>query len=148
MWTEIVKEIADFPTSILTGVDAAGYPFSVRCKPNPDFDTQVLRVELPKHFELQPCPAGLLCHKHDDLVNNQKSFLVRGRLEQDSQGWLFRPSKFIPGPGIGGVMAMINLLLTGRRNAKQYLEKRHLPRPVIAWDTVHAIWAEVHSQGQ
>ena len=41
-------------------------------------------------------------------------------------------------------MAMVKFLLDGRRNTRRYLEKRNLSRPVIAWDTVHALWAEVH----
>jgi hypothetical protein len=148
MWTEIVKEMADFSTAVLTSVDASGYPFSIRCKPNPDSVAQVLRVQIPEYIQFKPGPAGLLYHKHDESLWNLKSLTLRGLLEQDAQGWFFRPLKYTPGAGIGGLPAMVKFVKDGRRSARQYLEKRHLPRPVIAWDTVHEIWAEIHTKGQ
>ena len=148
MWTEIVNEMADFSTAVLTSVDASGYPLSIRCKPNQDSVAQVLRLQIPEYIQFQPGPAGLLYHKHDESLWNLKSFMLRGLLEQDAQGWFFRPLTYTPGPGIGGLPAMMKFLLNGRRSTKQFLEKRHLPRPVIDWDTVHAIWAGIHSKGQ
>lgn len=148
MWTEIVKEMADFSSAVLTSVDASGYPFSIRCKPSPEPVAQVLRVQIPENIQFQPGPAGLLCHKHNESLWNLKSFTLSGLLEQDAQGWLFRPLKYIPGAGIGGLPAMVKFVREGRHSAKQYLEKRHLPHPVIEWNTVHEIWAEIHSKGQ
>lgn len=143
MWPEIVVEMADFPTAVLTCIDSLGYPFSIRCEPKPDPVSQVLRVQLPEYLQFQPGPAWILCHKHDESLWNLKSLTVKGLLEQDAQGWLFRPLKYIPGAGIGGLIALVKFVQDGRHSTKQYLEKRHLPRPSIAWDTVHAIWAEV-----
>ena len=34
MWDEIVGQLADFTTAVVTGVDDTGYPFSLRCKPD------------------------------------------------------------------------------------------------------------------
>jgi len=74
---------------------------------------------------------------------------VKGLLEQDDRGdWLFYPQKYIPGAGIGGLKAMAKFVQDGRRSTKRYLEKRDLSRPTIAWDTIHAIWADVHRNGQ
>jgi len=148
MWTEIVKEMAGFSTAVLTSVDASGYPFSIRCKTNPDSVAQVLRVQMPESVQFRPGPAGLLCHQHDESLWNLKSMTLRGLLEQDDQGWFFRPLKYTPGAGIGGLPAMVKFVLEGRRSTKHFLNKRHLPRPVIAWDTIHAIWAEIHGKGQ
>jgi len=148
MWSEIVKEMTDFSAAVLTSVDASGYPFSIRCKPNPDPVAQVLRVQLPEHIQFRPGPAGLLYHKHDESLWNLKSLTLRGLLEQDAQGWFLRPLKYTPGAGIGGLAAMVKFVQEGRRSANQYLVKRNLPRPVIAWNTVHAMWAETHSKSQ
>lgn len=143
MWDEVVKQLADFSTAVLTVTDSDGYPFSIRCQPAVDHSAQVLRLPLPSYANLQTGPAGLLCHKHDEALWNLKSFVVRGSLEQDGQGWLFRPQQFIPGAGMGGLMGFIQFLREGRRGAKQYLDKRGLPRPPIPWGQIKAIWTEI-----
>lgn len=143
MWDEIVEHLADFSSALLTCVDEAGYPFSVRCRPEPDVDEQVLRVQVPEYTNIQPGPAGLLCHKHDEQLWNLKSFILCGSLERGTHGWIFRPQRFTPGAGIGGLIGMVRFLRSGRRIAKRYLDKRGLERPSIPWDRVHALWAEV-----
>lgn len=143
MWGELCKYLPTYPNAVVTGIDGSGYPFSVRCRPELDAGARVLRVVLPAYASIQPGSAGLLCHMHDEQLWNLRSFIVRGSLEQDSQGWLFRPRQFIPGAGIGGIIGMVKFLQDGRRTAQQYLNKRGLARPKIAWDDIHAIWAEV-----
>lgn len=143
MWDNIVKHLADFQSAVLTVTDSTGYPFSIRCKPKLDIDMQVLRVQVPEAIGIQPGPAGLLCHKHDEWLWNLKSFIVRGALERDDQGWVFRPRQFIPGVGIGGLIQMVKFLRSGRRTTKRYLEKRDLLRPSIPWDKIHAFRAEL-----
>ena len=59
MWDELVGLLADFGSAVLTGVDASGYPFSLRCQPEPDGVAQVLRVRVPQYANIQPGPAGL-----------------------------------------------------------------------------------------
>ncbi len=147
LWYDIVSHLADFPSAVLTGVDATGYPFSIRCKPEPDAIKWVLRVQIPENTDIQPGPTGLLCHKHDKWLWNLKSFIVRGTLEQDAQGWILRRQQFIPGTGIGGVMGMAQFVRIGRRTAKRYLKKRGLARPGIPWDKIHTVWAETRGKG-
>lgn len=146
MWLEIVKQLAAFPSAVLTGMDTAGYPFSIRCQPQPDPVTQVLRVSMPTGTNLEPGPAGLLCHKHDERLWNLKSFVVCGRLEQDDQGWFFRPQHLIPGMGMGGLMSGVRFVLNGRRNTRRYLEKRGLPRPQVPWDEVKAMLVQAKQE--
>lgn len=143
MWDEICKYLPTYSSAVVTGIDQSGYPFSVRCVPELDAGARVLRVALPGYSGIREGPAGLLCHMHDEQLWNLKSFVVRGSLEQDSQGWLFRPRQFIPGAGIGGTIGMINFLRDGRRTAEQYLKKRGLARPKIAWEDIHATWTAV-----
>ena len=85
MWDEIVGQLADFPTAVVTGVDDTGYPFSLRCKPEPDHSTQTLRLHLPEGTRIRVGPASLLCHRHDEQLWNLKSFLVRGEVEVDAR---------------------------------------------------------------
>ncbi len=143
MWDEIARYLPTYASAVVTGIDQSGYPFSVRCVPEVDAKTRVLRLVLPGYCGIHVGPAGLLCHMHDEQLWNLKSFIVRGSLEQDSQGWLFRPRQFIPGAGIGGTIGMINFLRDGRRTTEQYLKKRGLARPKIAWEDIDATWAEI-----
>jgi len=139
MWDDIKKYLPDFESAVLTGVDAEGYPFSVRCQPEADDAAQVLRVQLPAGIPLQPGPAGLLCHRHDENLWKLRSFLVRGTLSQDEKGWKFQPLRFIPGAGIGGLPATVRFFTGSRRNASRYLKKRGLARPRIPWDDINAV---------
>lgn len=143
MWDEICRYLPTFPSAVVTGIDRAGYPFSVQCHPEPDSAARVLRLVLPDYVGFQRGPAGLLCHMHDERLWNLRSFIVRGTLEKDSLGWLFRPEQFIPGAGLGGMLGLIKFLRDGRRTADQYLKKRGMARPQVAWDEIHATWAAV-----
>jgi hypothetical protein len=145
MWDDIAKHLLDFESAVLTSVDAEGYPFSVRCRPEPDEVAQALRIHLPAGTPIQPGLAGLLCHKHDENLWNLKSFLVRGALTQDERAWVFYPRRFVPGAGIGGVFATVRFFIGSRRNAGRYLKKRELPRPRIPWDEIRAIKAQART---
>lgn len=140
MWDELRKHLPDFESAVLTGLDPEGYPFSVRCQPQ--MEAKSLRVELAQKCPIQTGPASILCHRHDENLWNLKSFLVRGTLEPDERGLIFRPRQFIPGAGIGGPMGMVSFISGSRRNAHRYLEKRGLPRPRIPWNEINAIKAE------
>jgi hypothetical protein len=147
MWAEISRHLYQFESAVLSGLDEEGYPFSVRCRPYTDVSgAGVLTVWLPPGTPVQPGPASLLCHSHDENLWNLKSFLVRGDLVKDVGGWSFEPSRFIPGTGIGGLPAMIRFLFNSRRNASRYLQERNLARPSIPWDEIDAAKKAVSSQ--
>ena len=147
MWANISRYLPKFDSAVLSGLDAAGRPFSVRCRPQADSANQVLRLPLPEAAPLMPGPACLLFHKHDDRLWNLLSFVVRGRLERDEQGWVLRPSQFIPGVGIGGLMSYIRFLVDGRRTTNRYLRKRGLPRPRIPWHEWQAVFDQAKEAG-
>jgi hypothetical protein len=142
MWDRIARSLAGFQNAVLTGIDPDGYPISLRCVPQIDPDRQVLHVQIPLGTAVQPGPADLLCHSHNERLWNFRSFVVHGRLEQESQGWVFHPRHFIPGNGFGGLMSQLKMLLKARRAARRYLEKRGLPRPKIPWASIQALQAE------
>jgi hypothetical protein len=59
------------------------------------------------------------------LLWNLRSFMVRGTLEPAGGDiWLFRPSRFVPGIGIGGLAGMVRFALAKRRAANRYLQRR------------------------
>lgn len=145
MWNDIIKELPKYQSAVLTGIDNAGYPFSVRCKPEPDYDVKVLRVQVRTGTGIMSGPASLLCHYTDEHLWNTKGFLVRGTLEQDVQGWILRPQRFILGVS-SKILDSLKMIRSGRRTAKRYLEKRGLPRPAIPWDEITASWKETKKQ--
>jgi hypothetical protein len=143
MWAEVRRHLQGFSSPVLTGLDADGYPFSIRCSPEPDEAQQVLRVRVPGWARIGPGPASLLCHAHNQLLWDLRSFMVRGTLEPASgETWLFRPTRFVPGVGIGGLAGMVRFALAKRRTARRYLERRGLARPTIDWAQLKAVQAK------
>lgn len=146
MWDEIVEHLSDFESAVLTGLDAEGYPYSVRCRPRPDPATRVLRISLPDYAPVEPGPASLLCHRHDENLWRLKSFLVRGTLEREGRSWSLRPRRFLPAAGIGGPLGMVRFVVGSRRTARRYLERRGLSRPQIPWREINEIKAQVRME--
>jgi hypothetical protein len=137
-----MRHLPDFSSAVLTGIDEAGYPFSVRCEPEPIVENKVIGVQIPEDEAIQAGPASLLFHKHDEQMWNIKSFLVRGNIKMENQGWMFHPERYTSGLGIGGLISMIQLVRTGRRTAKHYLKKRSLTCPEVRWDEIRALYTE------
>ena len=143
MWAEIVRYLPKFNSAVLTGLDETGWPFSVRCCPQVDREAGVLRIRLPEGIALVPGRAGLLFHRHDENLWNLLSFILRGELAFDGEDWTFRPAKFVPGMGIGGLSSYVRFVLNGRKAAGRYLAQRGLPRPQVPWDEWMAVFKEV-----
>src|SRR5260370_40165587 len=142
MWAEVQRHLRGFASPVLTGVDSVGYPVSIRCAPQLDETAQVLRVSVPDWTGIRPGPASLLCHGHNQLLWDLRSFMVRGILEPtDGETWLFRPTHFAPGTGIGGPAGMGGFGLAKRRAPRRYLQPRGLARPRIDWVQLKALQA-------
>jgi hypothetical protein len=146
VWDEIVRLLPSFESAVLTGVDADGYPYSVRCKPAVDSSARLLRVQLPTYASIQAGQAGLLCHSHDENLWNLRSSLVRGNLTREDGEWIFRPQRYLPGAGVEGIRGMVRFLSDSRRNAKRYLQKRGLSRPRIPWKAINQIKARIKEE--
>ena len=141
MWADIVKNLAEYPSAVLTIVDDGGYPFSFRCKPEPDASSQTLRLQLFDGVSVKPGPASLLCHKHDEWLFNMKSFGVSGTLEEDEQSWILRPRRFIPGIS-SKPLELLKMIRNGRKTTNNFLKKRGLKRQKIPWDEVKELYKE------
>jgi hypothetical protein len=60
--TKFEEYLRSFRDAVLTGVDAQGYPVSVRCHPQVDEAEPVLRVHLPADIQIAPGPLTILMH--------------------------------------------------------------------------------------
>jgi hypothetical protein len=141
MWPQLEHYLPEFPSAVLTAVDATGTPYSLRCHPALVPAEQVLHIALPAGVALQPGPACLLCHAHNERLWNLKSFAVRGVLERPAAGpWIFEPRHFIPGMGIGGWRSYVHFVRHGRAATREYFAKRGQPVPHVDWESVLALF--------
>ena len=147
MWDKAIKHLGKFPNAVLTGIDAGGYPFSLRCTPKLDEDRKVLLISRAGEVPIQPGPANLLYHYHNDQLWDLKAILVTGSLEQVERGWVFHPERFILSGGLMGPIDQIRFIGNARAETGKYLQKRGLPRPKIAWDEFAELKAEIKRTG-
>lgn len=137
MWDDLVRSLGDYPTAVLTAIDATGYPFSIRLVPQPDPARQVLAVLLPEYVHAQTGPAGLLCHFHDDLLWKQTNFAAYGELEPDDESWIFRPVRVIEGAGAGNSLLP---QMRFRKSAKRYVGRHGMEWPAVPWDRLKTLY--------
>lgn len=147
MWPEILKRLPRYPSAVLSGADEQGYPFSVRCRPQPEAVRERLLLDLAPGLPLRPGPASLLCHYHDAQIWGQRSFLVRGALSQEGAGWAFTPAQYIPGIE-QSPQSFLRFLVSSRRKAAAYLKARGLPRPQIPWAKINRVKDEALGRGK
>ena len=142
MWRDLAQVLPRFSSAVLTFRDAEGYPFSLRCQPQPEPATHSFRIEIPSGVPARAGPAGLLWHRHDEQLWRQVSYTTRGRLEQVGSAWRYTPTHYTPGLGIGGVPAFVRFVLGARRTTAAYLARRGLARPRVPWRQINAIKAQ------
>lgn len=137
MWNDVARESARFASGVLSGLGPSGTPVSVRCRPLADERRRGLVIEDP--YPVSPGPASLLYHRHDERLWKLRSCLITGELSVEADHWILRPTRFVPGMGVGGLLSYFRLLVNGRRTASRYLAVRNLARPRPAWDEVMAL---------
>ena len=138
MWAKLMPLFGAFSSAVLTAIDADGYPASVRTALAPDESRQVIGVTGAEQVELRAGPASLLLHSHNEQLWDLQIVLLRGVLEPDGAGWIFRPLAIAVGADEGG-LAVLRMLQGCRRTASAYLRKRNLPRPLVPWAKLKAI---------
>ena len=139
MWSEAAKWLEKFPGAVVTGLDADGYPVSVRqMAPRYDAQTGELPVTLPDTLGVTAGPANLLCHYHDDKLWNLTAVQIKGRLEQRWGAWIFVSTAFTP-PARGQISTLWQFAKRARAAAKNYLEKRGLERPAVNWMAIETL---------
>jgi hypothetical protein len=129
------RGLAGYNDAVLATLEVEGTPTLRRVRPLPLPAERVLVLDLDAAGDGEPVRAGaasLLCHSHDDALWNLHSMVSVGRLERRDDRWVFVPSRFVPGAGTD-LPTMVRMIRQNRRNARDYLERRGLPRPRIPW---------------
>jgi hypothetical protein len=143
----IVKQLGTFPNAVLTGIDSAGYPYSIRCKPHVDESRKGLLITQSGDVPIQPGPACILCHFHNEGMWNLRSFEILGNLEKAEQAWFFHVERSIP-ESSPGPFDQFQMIYKARVDAKKYLEKRGLPRPKVDWNGIKKLRVEARKSGK
>lgn len=136
MWAKAAKAVAGFPEGVITTFDGQGMPISVRQLALPyDASSGRMSITIPDALHAVPGAACLLCHFHDDAMWNMRAIQLKGRVEREDNSWLFITTAFTP-------PSMIAMIRGIHRSANQYLAKRNLPRPVVAFDAIDRLWQQ------
>src|SRR5581483_3099140 len=109
--SKLEEYLHSFRDAVLTGVNAQGYPVSVRCHPQVGETEHVLRVRLPADIQIVSGPAGLLCHSHDEKLWHLKSFALQGTIEHREDISLFHVQRFLPGMNVAGAPGPLTTLI-------------------------------------
>ena len=136
-YAETARRLPTYRSAVLCSLDDEGTPSLQRVRPTADAASRVFRVE-GEAEPLRAGPASLLCHSHDDQLWNLRSMVCVGRLEPRDGGWVFAPTRFVPGASRNPV-TILRMLRQNRRNTTAYLERRQLRRPSIPWDEYAAL---------
>lgn len=137
MWAKLLPLLGEFPSAVLTAVDAGGDLASIRTALEPLADRQVIGVASPAAIGLRAGPACLLLHSHSEQLWDLRCVLVRGALEHDGAGWVFRPLVIAAGLDETPI-ALVRALLSARSSAGRYLARRGLARPRVPWAQIKA----------
>lgn len=138
MDADLERVVARFPNAVLSGVDDAGWPASVRCRPRYDRGWAALRCDRAPGVDIVEGPASLLWHAHDAKLGRLRSFLVQGVLVADGDEWVVTPTRVRPGPGMSGPLGDVVVFGAARRRAARYLAVRGLARPRVPWDRLRS----------
>ena len=139
MWSEAAKELAKFTEVVVTAVDPAGYPVSVRQKaPHYDPASGRFTVAWPPDLPVAEGPATVLCHSHDENLWNIKQMQINGRLERRVGRWVFASTEFRRPPR-SQLMAFWRLSQDMRRAGRRYLDRRGLETPTVNWKALQAL---------
>jgi hypothetical protein len=136
MWAEAAKWLNKFDEAVLTGVDAEGYPVSIRVNPR-DYDatTGTLTASFPAALPVAEGPANVLAHTHDEKMWHLNMIQIKGRLESRDGGWVFQSTNF----NAPSKLAFVEFLRGISAAANKYLDKRGLKRPPVNWSAVKEI---------
>jgi len=136
VWADAAKWLAKFDEAVLTGLDADGYPISIRTKPRTyDTTTGRLPVSPPSALHVVEGPANLLCHSHDEKMWHLNAIHIKGRLENRDGEWVFQSTNF----DAPSKLAFVQFLAGTHKAGQKYLDKRGLRRPPINWSAIKEV---------
>lgn len=147
MWNEqLASLVGDYSTGVLSVVEPAGYPTSVRCKPRRNADRQVFTFPDPPPVAASwRGVACLLFHMHDQRLEGLRQMVIKGELVSEEGVLTLHVRDFVTAngrsdtdqlPHAGRPLHMLQFWLLGRRKAREYLAKRGTPWPPIPYDKI------------
>lgn len=121
-----------YDSAVLSFVDDAGYPFSVRVPVGADRRGHAVHIdEEPVGVDLREGPVCLTAHDHEEALRWQRNFQVRGDLERTaSGGWVVVPRRIVHGfelPPVGALTRTVSnfgRIRRYRRTARRERERR------------------------
>ena len=139
MWSEAAKRLAEYSEAVVTALDPAGYPVSVRqAAPRYDPATGEFAVEWPPQLAVSEGPAIVLCHSHDEKLWNIKQLQIKGHLERREERWVFVSSGFRAQP-TSQLRVFLRLGRDMRKTGKRYLDRRGRKAPTVNWRALKAL---------
>jgi hypothetical protein len=136
VWAEAAKWLRKFDEAVLTGVDADGYPVSIRVEPREyDATSGTLLAAFPAALNVAEGPANVLAHKHDEKLWHLNAIQIRGQLENRDGAWVFQSTHF----DAPSKLAFVQFLRNISASAQNYLDKRGMERPQVNWSAVKEI---------
>lgn len=139
MWHKAAKDLSAYSEAVVNVLDVEGFPVSVR-QVALRFDPEQGTMPLVMPAALRPAegPASLLAHFHNDQLWALRAMLIRGRVERRGEVWTFVSTEYKP-------RSPWRQLKDVKRAVEQYLTKRGLSRPKIAYDVIHRLFREAKS---
>jgi hypothetical protein len=145
MWNKkLAARARVYSSGVLTLVDEAGYPLSVRCTVQFDDARELVTFTTPPPLiSGRQGLANLLFHRHNAVLEEQYELMIKGELLDDGGSPIFRPSAFLTGTGSAtddqmphatNPVQLVQFMLLGRRKAREYIAKRGRPWPPIVFD--------------
>ncbi|MFZ1177472.1 MAG: hypothetical protein WAO15_14610 [Mycobacterium sp.] len=139
MWSEAAKEFANFTEAVLTALDPAGYPVSVRqMAPRYDAATGEFSVVWPPELPVAEGPATVLCHYHDKNLWKIRQIQIKGRLERRADQWVFTSTDFRRPPR-SQLTLFWRMSRDMRRAGRRYLDRRGLEMPAVNFEALRAL---------
>lgn len=135
-WRKAASDLSRYREAVVNAMDSDGYPVSVRqLSPRYDGETGTLPLVVPSTIRIAAGPASLLAHVHNEQLWALKAMLIKGRIERHGEGWRFVSTEYKTRPPW-------HMLKDVKRAVEQYLTKRGLARPKIAYDVIHRLQRE------
>jgi len=130
-------------SAVLTVVDGAGYPVSIRCRPEPAADPAALEISRPAWLAPGAGRACLMAHSHDEGMWNLRGILARGVITVDGDRLRFTPDTFRWLADTGGGTFSVFRRAAGavrqtRRDAAAYLRRTGQRERDVPWRTIMA----------
>ncbi|MEV5414198.1 pyridoxamine 5'-phosphate oxidase family protein [Thermopolyspora sp. NPDC052614] len=128
-----------YRSAVLSTIDPEGFTSLRRVRLVADPSSGSFLIDLPGTATPHPGPASILCHSHDDTLQKLRTSGCLGHVGVRDGAWTFTPTRFVPGTGDEGPVAMYRAMKGVRRTAARYLAARNLPRPSISWNEFEVI---------